>query len=54
MTLDIYSHVIPSVKENSAEEVENALTPTDISVEFHKIGGEKWFDSSHTMNTHDG
>lgn len=41
ITLNIYSHVLPSMQEEAAEKVDEVLKPIDVSNEFNKINEEK-------------
>jgi hypothetical protein len=37
MTLNTYSHVLPSMQEDAAEKLDELLRPIDVSDEFKKI-----------------
>ena len=38
LTLNTYSHVLPSMQENAAEKIDQLLTPIDVSNELKKVG----------------
>lgn len=38
LTLNTYSHVLPSMQEDAAEKMDEVLKPIDVSNEFKKIG----------------
>ena len=41
LTLNIYSHVLPSMQEDAAEKVDELLKPIEVSNEFKKISESK-------------
>jgi len=41
MTLNTYSHVLPSMQEEAAEKMDELLKPIEVTEELHKLGGPK-------------
>ena len=37
MTLNTYSHVLPSMQEDAAEKMDELITPIDVGNEFKKL-----------------
>jgi hypothetical protein len=37
MTLNIYSHVLPSIQEEAAEKMDELLTPIEVSDEMRRL-----------------